>query len=307
MVHSTALRYFDEVARTGSLAAASEKLHVAVSAISRQIAMLEREIGADLFERTARGMVLTRPGEVLAEHARRVFLEASAVLAEISSSHAQARGNVRIGCDEGFASLLPKIMAAFHREQPIARFVVRSGSPENIESWVEKGEIDLGLSCSTGHSGNVNVAFSADSPVEVLCRYGHPLARKPSITLDELLAHPLAVPEHDAALRRLLDDHCAAAGKRFEPLLVTDCPAVIHQFTSLTSGVAVGNRLVMQELCARGGFVVKRIEAPQLAARSMQVITMHGRRLPTMVHRFLETLRREMSALDSSVAASRAA
>jgi DNA-binding transcriptional LysR family regulator len=308
MVHSTALRYFAEVARTGSLAAASENLHVAASAISRQIAQLEREIGADLFERTARGMVLTRPGEVLAEHARRVLLEASAVLAEISASHAQARGNVRIGCNEGFTtSLLPTVMANFHRDQPIARFVVRSGSAEEIEEWVEKGEIDLGLSCSIGHSRDVNVAFSAKAPVQVLCRSGHPLARKMSVTLDDLLAYPLAVPEHDAALRRLFDSRCAAAGKRFEPLLVTDSPAVIHQFTSLTNGVAVGNRMAMQELGARSGFVIKHIEEPMLAESCLQVITMHGRRLPTMVSRFLDALKGAFSNLDAPVVASRAA
>ena len=60
-LHGLALRYFVEVARTGSISDASARLHVAVSAISRQIAKLENETGAPLFERRPRGMALSEP------------------------------------------------------------------------------------------------------------------------------------------------------------------------------------------------------------------------------------------------------
>jgi len=96
MLHGIALRYFVEVARTGSLAAASEQLHVAVSAISRQIGKLEEDVGAPLFERLPRGMVLTEAGELLAEHARRTLLEADAVLGDISAGKTRGGRLVRI-------------------------------------------------------------------------------------------------------------------------------------------------------------------------------------------------------------------
>ena len=70
-LHGLALRYFVEVARTGSISDASARLHVAVSAISRQIAKLENETGAPLFERRPRGMALSEAGERLLAFAQR--------------------------------------------------------------------------------------------------------------------------------------------------------------------------------------------------------------------------------------------
>ncbi|MFX7732108.1 LysR family transcriptional regulator, partial [Acinetobacter baumannii] len=74
--------------RTGSLTAAAERLHVAVSAVSRQIAKMEEETGVPLFERRARGMVLTPAGEVLMAFARRNLLEVEQVMAEVKGLHA---------------------------------------------------------------------------------------------------------------------------------------------------------------------------------------------------------------------------
>jgi DNA-binding transcriptional LysR family regulator len=79
-MQSLATKYFYEVALKGSLTAASEALHVAVSAISRQISGLEEEVGASLFLRSARGMVLTEAGQILLRHVRRTELETSAVV-----------------------------------------------------------------------------------------------------------------------------------------------------------------------------------------------------------------------------------
>lgn len=115
MLHGIALRYFVEVSNTGSIATASENLHVAVSAISRQITKLEYEVGAPLFERMPRGMVLTDAGVLLLQHARRALLEGYSVLAEISATRSLGGGIVRIGCSEGFTQyFLPGVMAAFH-------------------------------------------------------------------------------------------------------------------------------------------------------------------------------------------------
>ena len=114
MLHGIALRYFVEVSRTGSIATASENLHVAVSAISRQITKLEHEVGAPLFERMPRGMVLTEAGDLLVQHARRALLDGEAVLAEIRSARALGRGIVRVACSEGFTQyFMPSVMAGF--------------------------------------------------------------------------------------------------------------------------------------------------------------------------------------------------
>ena len=87
----TPLRYFLEVARTGSISEASERLHVATSAISRQVAKLEQDVGAPLFERRPRGMALSEAGEILVAYARRSSLEAEQVLADVHGARALQR------------------------------------------------------------------------------------------------------------------------------------------------------------------------------------------------------------------------
>lgn len=102
-LHGLALRYFVEVARTGSLSDASARLHVAVSAISRQIAKLESELGAPLFERRPRGMALSEAGERLLGFAQRSLLEAEHVMKEIGGLDALHGSLLKIACSEGFA------------------------------------------------------------------------------------------------------------------------------------------------------------------------------------------------------------
>ncbi len=296
-VHGTVLTYFAEVARTGSIAAASQNLHVAVSAISRQIARLEKEIGAALFERMPRGMVLTSAGEIFAQHVRRTLLESDAVLAEISGGYAHTRDIVRIGCAGGLTTVvLPAAMASFHHEHPLARFVVRSGDAALVQQWVAAGEVDVGIICTMSASAAVDVVLSARAPVHALCRPGHPLADKAVLTLQDMLDHPLVVPERGLMMRQLFDLCCSARGRQFEPVLVTDNLAIIRRFAALTDGIALWSDVISSDPGATDALIAKRIDEPLLNEHYLQFITMHGRRLPHSVSRFIEVLQQAPGA-----------
>ncbi len=110
LLQDTALRYFHEVAQCGSLTEASARLHVAASAISRQIAALEGLLGTPLFERHPRGMVLNAAGEILADHVRRAGLDAERALGEIEALQGLRSGRVRIASSDAFANeFLPRM------------------------------------------------------------------------------------------------------------------------------------------------------------------------------------------------------
>src|SRR5690606_34892815 len=124
-MHGIALRYFVEVAEAGSLSGASKQLHVAVSAISRQIAGLEQEVGASLFERAPRGMVLSEAGRLLLAHARRTQLESEEVLRQISGLQDAPHDEIRVGASEGPAQgFLPVAMVDFRQQYPRTRFTL---------------------------------------------------------------------------------------------------------------------------------------------------------------------------------------
>ena len=98
LLQDTTLRYFLAVAQSGSLTEASARLHVAASALSRQIAGLEAQLGTPLFERHPRGMVLTAAGEILRAHARRAELDALRALEDIGALQGLRAGSRCPGC-----------------------------------------------------------------------------------------------------------------------------------------------------------------------------------------------------------------
>jgi len=115
-LQDTALRYFLEVVRCGSISEASQRLNVASSAISRQISSLEDMLDTVLFERRPRGMVLSAGGEMLAAHAQKVALEADRVVADLLALKGLRSGRIRVAASEGFGiEFLPRLISAFQK------------------------------------------------------------------------------------------------------------------------------------------------------------------------------------------------
>ena len=118
---SLPLRYFLEVARTGSVNQAAQRLHVAASAVSRQLGKLEDSLGVVLFERQARGMTLTEAGTRLLAHASAHDAQALDLVAQLQDLSAQGAVRVRLACTEGFAAgFMPTVMAAFRQRLCLA-------------------------------------------------------------------------------------------------------------------------------------------------------------------------------------------
>ncbi|WP_159874791.1 LysR family transcriptional regulator [Aquitalea denitrificans] len=301
MIHGIALRYFVEVARTGSLAAASEELHVAVSAISRQITKLEQETGTVLFERLPRGMVLTEAGQLLAEHARRTLLDAQLVLGEISSRHASSGGLVRLACTDGFVhGVLPDVMLIYHQQYPATRFILESGNPEQVCHWVETGEADIGLGFTIASTHEIEIVLHHTLPVCALLRPGHPLASQEVLSLDDLARYPLAILERGNTVRQLLEWSFTAQGKVFTPLLSSGHTSTLHRFAAHTDTIALGSRLAIHGQPECNQLLAKRIDEPLLQQRQLQLMTMKARRLPPAVSQFLQLLQQQLhTALDA--------
>lgn len=292
MLHSLALRYFVEVAKAGSLAGASEHLHVAISAISRQISKLEQEVGAALFERMPRGMVLTAAGEALAQHARRVLLEDAAVLDDIAATHSSGGvGVVRVGCTEGFTlSFLPAMMVRHQAQYPQATFVLRAGTPGEVAHWVEIGEVDLGVTFSTGGSTEVRIEYSVEVPVCAVLRPTHPLAQQDVLTLAELSAYPIALMERGTTVRQLFDWCCSVQKLTFDVVLNSNSSSALYAFAAATDAIALGSRLSLSGSAREPALTARRIDEPLLDKRVLQVTTMRERRLPAAVETFIAAL-----------------
>src|SRR6202012_2081170 len=108
--------YFDEVARQGSIRQASERLHIASSAIDRQILQMEARLGAKLFERTPQGLKLTAAGELMLDTVRRWRRDVSVLKNRIEDLRGLRRGEVTIAVVEGALEFLSFALAQFREK-----------------------------------------------------------------------------------------------------------------------------------------------------------------------------------------------
>ncbi|WP_233801053.1 LysR family transcriptional regulator [Paraburkholderia sp. HP33-1] len=290
-LHGIALRYFVEVARSGSLSDASGRLHVAVSAISRQIARLESELGVTLFERRPRGMALSEAGERLLAYAQRSLLEAEHVMKEIGGLASLHGSRIKIATTEGFAvDFLPTAIADFGSKHPGIEFTLSVMSPGAATRLVRDGDVDIALSFSLAPEKGVKVEHTERAPVFALLRTDHPLAARAKLSLAEVSRYPIVLSEAGTTIRQLIDITCALEGILLEPDLICNHSGSIYRYAQKSGAIMFTGLLSVRDRYAEDGFVVIPLTDPQMRQRSIQVQTMAGRELPPSVRAFRDHL-----------------
>ena len=293
----TALRYFLEVAHCGSLSKASERLFVAVSALSRQIGKLEEQMGTPLFERRPRGMVLTDAGRLLESHARRSQLEEERVVEEIRDLSERGRVAIRIAASEGVApDFLPRVCTQFVRTHPRALFQVDVSAPSVATQRVREGTYDLAVCFSIAPEKDVHVHYAQRAPIYALMRKGHPLATREAVSLADLVAWPIAMHNESGTMRQLFDIACSLEGLIFEPVFTSNVHMALQRFVQLTDAITLTGYLTVRSRLAPDGLAAIPITNPELHQRTLQIQTMAGRTLPQGMIEFIELVKGAVEA-----------
>jgi DNA-binding transcriptional LysR family regulator len=267
------LRVLREVARRGSLAGAADVLSYTPSAVSQQIAALEREAGVRLLERRARGVVLTEAGQVLVEHADVILgrLEAAetalAALAELRRGHLRMASFATAG-----ASVLPRAIDTFRARHPGVELTVGQASPRQSVERLRTGRLDLALTVDLGShpSEGVEVIHLFDDPVQLALHVDHPLAAKPDIRLDELADEIWIDVPRATSGGQVLVRACAKAGFAPRVTFESDDYTAIQELVGARAGVALLPDLA---LCPPHPSVVLRPLGPDGPSRSIQAAT----------------------------------
>ncbi|AQX55109.1 LysR family transcriptional regulator [Priestia flexa] len=208
------LRYFIEVARREHVSEAAEHLHVAQSAISRQIANLEDELGVELFQREGRNVKLTSIGKLFLEHTETAMKAIDYAKEQVDEYLDPERGTIKIGFPTSLSShLLPTIISAFKENYPNVAFHLRQGSYKFLIESVKKRDI--------------NIAFLGPVPVDdedieghilftekilALVPSSHPLATQENLRLRDLRNEDFVLFPNGFVLRKIAVDACKQAG-----------------------------------------------------------------------------------------------
>lgn len=146
MLNLERLRTLDALARHGSVSGAADGLHVTTSAVSQQMAKLEREVGQPLLAKSGRGVRLTDAGRLLADHAARIISRVELAQADVEARRGSAVGELRIGAfPTAMRGLLPPVLAALRVDHPELRPRVREQEPAEGMAAVVRGDLDLAL------------------------------------------------------------------------------------------------------------------------------------------------------------------
>lgn len=183
------MRYVVTVAETNSFTRAAERCLVVQSALSHQIARLERELGAKLFERTSRKVRLTPAGAAFLPAARQCLDAAERAVTEVAAAIGEVRGRLAVGLIPTVAAVdLPGALRDFHKQYPAVRINLSVGASDDLVEQVKQGIIEvafLGLP-TTARPQGVNARELARDRLVAVVAPDHPLAEEQAVDLRRL-------------------------------------------------------------------------------------------------------------------------
>lgn len=225
MIDVRRLRVLREVAQQGSFSGAGEALGYTQSAVSQQIAALERETGTVLVERNARGVRLTDAGRALVDHADAILARLSAAEEELEAIAGLRGGRVRLATfPTAGATLVPFAIAEFSQRHPEVELSLVEAEPEEAIPALKGGELDIALTFEYETAGrpmwqpehrDVELVHLLDDPMHIALREDHPMAKKRQIRLADLSEELWIQGDCNGTCGRMHIQACQTAG--FEP------------------------------------------------------------------------------------------
>lgn len=289
------LRTFQAVAELGSMHRAAEARHMTQPAVTRQMAILSREVGVPLFRRFGRGVRLTEAGEALLKESRLVFRTVEEGLRRVREVEERERLTVSLGSSHYVASTgLAIPVRDFRKAHPEVRLDFVCGSSEAMAERVREGSLDLAVATLPGRSEGLRQirlwtdTFVAAIPAEF------PLADQKGVTLEDLAAGTLLLPPFGSTTRLLIDR--VLRRREIRPARVIE----LETLESIAAGVAMtlGTAILPVRLLFPGSphasLVVSRPIEGFDESRDLGILVRRGRPLAPRETALISCLEREL-------------
>src|SRR5919109_4345305 len=230
------MRVLREVAVRGSFSAAADALSFTQSAISQQIAALEREAGAVLVQRSARGVRLTEAGGAVVRHAEAIMARLAEAEAELEAIAGLRGGRLRMASFESAGStLMPLAIAAFREQHPAVELSMSLSEPEDCVPLLRSGDLDLAIvfeSAVVEADDGIQRVHLLEDPMYLALPRDHPLAHRRRIRLADLAGEPWVAGSADCECNRLIARACAMAGYQPHVAFETDDYTAMQGFVA---------------------------------------------------------------------------
>jgi len=228
------------IADTGSFTAAGEKLHVSQSAISRQILLLEEELGEPVFHRIGRRIRITPAGESLLQLSHRVFQDLQETVSTISEKRDSLSGTIRlVGGMTVCLYVFPTLLAEVRRVHPHLDLKVTVGSAERSIAMLRSGAGDLGMITLPVEATDLVSVPVLQEELLLITYPAHPLAKKKSIAPADLDKQDFVLFETGSITRRLVEQFFAREGVDPEVIMETENVEIIKAMVRSGLGISI--------------------------------------------------------------------
>jgi DNA-binding transcriptional LysR family regulator len=279
-MHAAVLRYFVAVARAGSIRKASEELHVASSAVSRQIQKIEDELGTSLFERLPNGLRLTQAGKATLRHAKATLHDFELLTGELGALKGKKTGLVSIAAlDSLLVRFLPEQIKQFHKLHQAVNFRVHSGVQSRIATMVAEGEIDIGITFNLPHPDDTRFIADIPMPLMAMVSADHPLARRPSVSLSECARYNLLLQVDTEPLRSMIEVELSSLERTGRALVTSNNLMLLRPLIEAGVGVAFYTPLGMADQMRSGTIVAVPLEGSRLGGMRLGLLVPRRRQL----------------------------
>ena len=287
-IHAAAIKYFDAVRRAGSIRGGARELNVASSAVNRQIQKLEEEFEAPLFERGAKGLVLTKAGELFARHVTTVLQDAHRFEDELAQFKGGRRGEIGVVAVEGLThQFLPAIIERMRDDHPFVHFTVQTIKSHAIPALLDGGESDVGPAFSLEANPAIQQLAFGQFHIGAIMPPDHPLAGERQIALLDAMEYPWIMGDENLSIRPLLEPTLRELGRTMPTIIETSSLELMKNLALRGLGVTFQTMFGFEEELAAGRLVHIPISHNGPVVRDLSLQIRKGRALSAAVRAFI--------------------
>lgn len=294
-IHARALKYFDMIRRSGSIREAARRMHLASSAVNRQLLQLEEEVGSPLFERLPSGLRLTAAGEIFSRHVICVLQDEHRMVSELDALKGLRRGELSIASVEGLnVALLPDILEQLLTRYPMLRVSVRSTGSDDAAQAVAEGSADVALGYGITRTEQLQQYAVGRFALGAVLPAGHPLATRSAVSFADCVRYPLILPGPELSIRSYLQPLLVNHRKPLTVLLESASVELAKRMVRRGMGLAFQTRIGLEDELASGSLCHVPLKTSHNLVCELGVYVRSGRSLPAALDAFIRVISDEL-------------